>query len=55
MDQFEKIKMDFTVFGDTLQSIAWKDDVEWMINEIETLRLDNEYLQLRLKREVEKK
>ncbi len=29
-------------------------DIEWMIKEIETLRLDNTYLQQRLKREVEK-
>lgn len=28
--------------------------INWLISEIETLRLDNAYLQQRLKREVEK-
>lgn len=28
--------------------------INWLISEVETLRLDNTYLQQRLKREVEK-
>ena len=49
MDRFQQIKNDNNV----ITGITF-DEALWLIKEIETLRLDNTYLQQRLKREVEK-